>query len=317
MSDTTIAVYDEFVAQLASLREYNASVVFDYGDPAGNKEARSHIYKLRQTKSAVEAARKKEKAASLEYGRKVDAEAKEIIGEIQEMIDIHAKPIQEIEDREKERIAKHQNLIDGMYDVANQTEHQDGTPLTADDYRMALAYLEGLIIDGTWEEFEGGAAIAKDQTIGIVKKRLADREQFEAEQAELARLRAAEEARKEDERLDRVRAEAAERAKREMEEAAKREREEAEKRELVLKLEAEEAKRRAAEAEAKAKRELDEKQAREEEEKKRREANKAHKGKINRAIVSAMLDHGLDEDTAKTVVRLVASGKIPNMEITY
>ena len=98
--DQPLAAYSEFRAQLSKLREENASLIFDYHDPKGNKEARSHIHKLRRTKGAVESVRKEEKAASLAYGRRVDAEAKAIIGEIEDMIEVHERQIKEIEEAE-------------------------------------------------------------------------------------------------------------------------------------------------------------------------------------------------------------------------
>ena len=97
-----IVAYNEFRGQLAELKANNAALVFDYANPLGNKAARSHVYKLRQTKAAVDKVRKAEKEASLERGRKVDAEAKEIMSEIEAMIDIHQKPLDEIEEREEQ-----------------------------------------------------------------------------------------------------------------------------------------------------------------------------------------------------------------------
>src|SRR3954454_6832415 len=85
-ADDALAVYNPFRAELAEFKAQNATLIFDYESPKGNKEARSHVYKLRQSKAAVEKARKEEKAASLEYGRKVDAEAKTIMEEIEAMI---------------------------------------------------------------------------------------------------------------------------------------------------------------------------------------------------------------------------------------
>ena len=56
-----IAAFSEFRSQLATLKHDNSKAVFNYADPKGNKEARSHIYKLRQTKSAVDKVRKEQK----------------------------------------------------------------------------------------------------------------------------------------------------------------------------------------------------------------------------------------------------------------
>lgn len=110
----TIVAYDPFRSQLSELKTANSKVVFDYESEKGNKEARSHIYKLRQTKSAVDRVRKEQKDASLQYGRRVDAQAKEIITEIEEMIDIHQAPIDRIEQREKDRIAGHQEKMERL-----------------------------------------------------------------------------------------------------------------------------------------------------------------------------------------------------------
>ena len=48
-----------------------------------------------------------------------------------------------------------------------------------------------------------------------------------------------------------------------------------------------------------------------------READKAHKGKINRAALQAFIDGGMPEDCAKKAVILIASRQIPAVHITY
>lgn len=53
-----VNVFNEFRSSLSKLKIDNQAAVFDYESIKGNKEARSHIYKLRQTKSAVEKSRK-------------------------------------------------------------------------------------------------------------------------------------------------------------------------------------------------------------------------------------------------------------------
>lgn len=322
-----IQAYNEFRAQLSELRELNDKLVFDYEDSADNKAARSHVYKLRQTKSAVEKTRKKEKAESLEYGRRVDSEAKQIVVEIESMIDVHARPLEEIEQREKDRIQKHKDHIEGMRQVATQTEHQDGRPLTAVEYATALSYLEDFEVKDM-EEFAGEAAVVKDDCIKIVRRRHEERTKYEEEQAELERLRVEAEERRQKERDEQIRKEAAERAQREAEEKAKAEREQAEKRELELKLAAEKAEREKAEAEhraelaakeaeERAKREAEEAKKREAQEAAKREANKRHNAKINRAALQAFVKGGLGEDAAKLAVELIAKKNIPNITISY
>lgn len=70
-------------------------------------------------------------------------------------------------------------------------------------------------------------------------------------------------------------------------------------------------------AEAKAKREAQEKAEREAAEIAKREADNAHRGAIHRDAVSALVAEGIDDDTAKKIVTLIAQQKVPNVIIRY
>lgn len=334
-----IAAYNQFRAELRQLAELNAKTVFDYEDPQGNKDARSHIYKLRLTKGAVEKTRKEEKQASLDYGRKVDAEAKEIIGEIEAMIEVHEAPIKAIEQREKDRIAQHETAlmeIEGSGDMA--AEQWLETPLDAMKSRLAEIEAEPITED-RWEEFVALAAQKKDRAVQQLREAIGKREKHDAEQAELERLRKEAAEREQRERDERIAREAEERARREAEEAAHRERErvEREKREAEERAEnerkarieaeerAEREKQAAAEqakrdAEAAVQREREAQVARERQEREdaeRREANKRHRAKINNAAKDAFVTGGLDEEAAKRAVELIALREIPAVTISY
>lgn len=356
-SERPLAVYSDFRKQLEQLRSENAAVVFDYSDPQGNKEARSHIYKLRKTKGAVEKARKEEKAESLKYGRLVDSEAKELVSDIEEMIEIHDKPLREIEEREAERVQKHRDKIEDMRNQASQTEYADGTPMPSGEYKQRIEYLEGIKIDESWQDYVIEADTARSECLTLLRRRFNERVQYEEEQAELARLRkeaeereareaaeAVEKARKEhDEQIRREGEERArkaaeekaaaekEKSERERKEAAAKaeaERKAAENRELELKLAAETAEREKAEAEqraAQAERDAVEKAQREAKEKVdaeyksalKREANKTHRAKYNNEALAALVDGGIDNAIARACITLIAEGKIPHIKISY
>ena len=322
---TQLAAYDEFRAQLGELKQHNDSVVFDYEDPNGNREARSHIYRLRQTKGAVEKVRKAEKATYLELGRQVDAQAKEIVGEIDAMIAVHQAPLDEIEQREKDRQAKHQARLDRMAAIATESNED----VTADTLKAALAELESYKLGPHWEEFEVEAARVKERGIESLKAQIARREQYEAEQAELARLRREKEERERREREEQIAKAAAERATREAEEKVAAEREAAARREQELqeaaeraereKAEAEErAQRAAAEAEERVRREAEAKAAQEALDADRRAANKRRVAQINRTVREALrAAAGLSEDQATVIVTQIARGEIPHVQICY
>ena len=48
-----------------------------------------------------------------------------------------------------------------------------------------------------------------------------------------------------------------------------------------------------------------------------RESNKIHLAKINNGILDALVDNGIEQEAAKTVIRLAAKGLLPNLTINY
>ena len=332
---TKIAAYQPFYAQLAELEKNNSSIAFDYESPKGNKEARSHIFKLRQSKAALEKTRKDEKSESLRTGKAIDSEADEIEKRIEAMIQVHQAKIDEIEQREKDRIAKIQARLSALREVYHEK--------SAADYRYHLNTLEAVEINDSWAEFVAEASIAKDQAINKHRQLLADRELADAQAAELEKLRkeAAERAQKEhDDAIAKAAAEKAivdaeAKARQEREEAelaiaraeakAKAEAEAAERRELQLKLEAEQDKKDAlAKAHSDAERAVQAEKDRvaavakaEAEDAARREKNQAHKRSVNNVAMKAFVAGGIDEETAKAVIKLIATGSVPNISISY
>lgn len=328
---SAVAEYQPFYAQLAELEQANTALVFDYESTKGNKEARSHIHALRQTKGALERTREAAKAESLRIGRAVDSEAKEIKARIDAMIDVHQAKIDEIEKREADRVAAIRLRLTALSEI-----HADKS---AADYRYHIATLEAVVIDDSWQEFTAEAAKAKDASLREHRTLLAARVKADDEAAELARLRAEAADRERKDREAQIAREAEARAAAQAEEKARAEREAADRRELELKLAAENAERRRIEAEQKAERDAKEAAVRAETEKARavaaeqarvaavaraeaeaaatREANKAHKKRINNAALSALVEGGLTDEQAKVCITLIAEGKVPAVQINY
>jgi len=324
-----IAAFSEFRSQLATLKHDNSKAVFNYADPKGNKEARSHIYKLRQTKSAVDKVRKEQKQESLDYGRRVDQQAKEISAEIEGMIEVHEVPLREIEAKEAARVGGIKERMATMEAYAHIDEFTSG------DVKALLARVESFAIDDSLQEFQAEAAIIKDHSITAIKKMIETATKREADAAELVRLReqaAAQERKDQDAKIAQQAREEAERASQQRADQEKREREAEETR---LKLHAEKAERerleadnRARQAEENAQRQIKEAAeaaerdrlsaiAAEAAEQKRREADKKHKAEINNAAVDALVAGGIDAKIAKQVVTLIAKGTVKNVTIRY
>jgi hypothetical protein len=305
--ESAVAEYRPFYAQLVELEQKNTALAFDYESPKGNKEARSHVYALRQTKGALERTRKEAKEESLRIGRAIDAEAKEINARIEAMITVHQSALDAIEQREKDRVAA---LTTRLHELAMT----GAAAITTVDIASAIAGLEPVVIGDDWQEYKTKALEAKDGALRTLRARHAERVEHEAREAELALLRAEAEARAQKEReeaiaraaVEKAQAEAARKAEEgraaaaraiaEAEARAKAEREAAERRELELKLAAEAAERRRVEAEQRAEQERIDAAARAERERKEaaeraiRDAAEAVKREQERVAAAAALE---------------------------
>lgn len=349
-TQTAVAAYQPFYAELAELEKSNTALAFNYETPKGNKEARSHVYKLRQTKGALERTRVEAKAEYLRLGRAVDSEAKVIESRIDAMIGVHQTKLDEIENREKDRIQALKDRLE-VFDIANIVSN------TVADVEQAIADVNVVVIDETWQEFMAEAKVKKDGALVKLRALHSDYVKRDAEAAELARLRAEALAREQRERDAAIAAAAAEQARKEevaraeaaaaaarkqIEEAAaaaKAAAEAAERREAELKAAAAAAERRRIEAAAQAERDAAAAAERAEQEKQRaiqaekdrlaaeaaaaaqeqakREADIKHRGAINGAALAAIVAAGIDEEIGKKVITLIAQRKVPHVSISY
>ncbi len=306
-----IVAYQPFKAQLIELKKANEKTLFNYSDPKGNKEARSHIYKLRQSKAALEKVRKEEKATSLEYGRKVDAEAKFIADELEAMIEVHQKPLDEIEAKEQRRI----DAIKKRISAINIFKECAGHDLA--ELRNAIIQIKGLVIDESFEEFELDARRAKEDALLAQENELPIAEKRQEEKIELERLRKETAEREQKERDDRIAKEAKEKAEAEAEYRIKAEREAAERRENELKLALEKAEKDKVQAIETERQRIENERINKEKEEEKRQLNKEHQRAINGEILSALMKLGIQEEDGKNLIISINRGEIPHVKITY
>ncbi|HEM7379969.1 TPA: hypothetical protein U2N26_003370 [Acinetobacter nosocomialis] len=239
------------------------------------------------------------------------------------------------EQAEKDRVEKHQANIRAIKNL-----HDERTPYQESiEIKSRIIELEGFEVDASFEEYEQEAKLAKLETLDKLRNALVDREKFEAESAELERLRKAEQERLQREHEERIAYEAAEKARLEAESKAKEEAEriEREKQEAIAKAERE--KREAAEREARlvAEKEAAELRAQHaaEAERKRieaeqaakpeaerqaeeaRQANQAHRKKICNEALRGLLALGIDEAKSKEILQAINKGLVPHVSIKF
>ena len=317
-----------------------SSIVPDVTTPKGRKEIASLAYKVAQSKSAIDAEGRKLKEQYTVVTNKIDADRKFARDELDAERDRIRQPLTDWENAEKDRVAKHENAIETI------KAYFAPTFIDSENIKVSIQHVENTIIDSSYEEFENQAKIAKFETLELLKKALADREKYEAEQAELERLRQAEIERQQKERDEKIAREAADKARVEAEakaladrKRAEQEKLEAEQREARLKLEKEQAELREQqlkqqaierekqaeidrqkaveaerlrieqEAQAKADAELKEQQA--------REANKAHKKKICNEALQGLMNISVSEELGKQILQAIHKGEVPHVSIKF
>ena len=344
-----LAPYSQLRAQIEELKAENKAKSFDISKPAGIKAAKSHIYSLRKLRAEAERTRKDLGRDALEYKRRVDSVGKELIAEVEGMIEVHERPLKELEEREESRKRAH---IERLATLRMPEEVIADSKTAAD----ILSRVESVIIDEDWEEFCDEAQLIRDDTVSQLTQLVRTLKKAEEEAAELARLRKdaakreAEEAAKkaEEERIAReeqIARDAAEKARRETEEAAEHKRLEAEKAaerereqavaEAEKRLEAEREKARAAEleasrakqaaAEAEAARVREEKAKAEAQE--ARAANKRHRNKVMNEVaevIEAVIEtaqaearEGVDSCLGQKIAEAIAEGKVPHVSVRF
>lgn len=302
------------------------SVVFDMSVKKDRESLKSFAYSLARIKTTVDNHGKELVSGIKQQAALIDADRKFWRDNMELLQDEIRKPLTDFEQAEKDRIAKHEESILSInfYKTAVIAD-KDSVWL-----KGVIRNVEEIAIDSSFEEYEEQAKLAKFETLEVLRKALVEREKYEAEQAELERLRQAEILRQQQEREAQIAREAAEKATREAEEKARfevervqREKREAEQREARLKAEKEAAELRAVQAAENERKRIEAEQAaKAEAERKAEEARLAdveHRRKINQEAVSALCYcvAGLTEEMAKDVIRAIAKPAVPNVSIKY
>ncbi len=249
----TITQYEALESDIV-IAEQQAIESFDYEDKKGNREARSYLFELRKHKGRIESVRKEAKSYALEYGRKVDSQAKELVERIEALIEPHAQALAAIEMREMQRIAAHKAVID---EIEATVREVFAPGITAAEIQSLIDRVEAMDTS-TMEEFTEDGCNARVKALKELTGHLLEANSREAQAAELARLREEARLRQEQELEYEREAAARERAQREAEQAVQQ----AQAREQMERDRAAQAEERAAAAEEAARLAAEKEQAR-------------------------------------------------------
>lgn len=96
---TELQVFDPVALAIQEAKNKNASLVFDYDDKDGNKQARSWIAQLRKLKAPINEVHKMAKTEAKKFCDALDGKKRELLGVVEEMIEVHHAPIWEIDQK--------------------------------------------------------------------------------------------------------------------------------------------------------------------------------------------------------------------------
>lgn len=218
---TVLVEYSRTEAALQALRERFAGATFDLTTTAGDKAARSARLELVTLRNKLDKTRKEFKAPALEFGRRIDSEAKRIEGEIlalEEPIDDQIKADERRREAEKAakaeaervRVATIRAKIDAMHGLVREAVGK-----TAEEITTAQLDLSAIEIGDGFAEFTAEAETVKAECIEKLGAMIEAAQATEAEAARAKAAREAEAARLAAERIEqqRVAAEQAEQAR--------------------------------------------------------------------------------------------------------
>ena len=300
------------------------SVVFDMGVKKDRESLKSFAYSLARIKTTVDNHGKELVSGIKQQAAVIDADRKFWRDNMELLQDEIRKPLTDFEQAEKDRISKHVATINEIKEI-----NSDGTLAGGSEcIKKSIDWLENKVVDSSFEEYEEQARLAKFETLEVLRKALGVREKFEAEQAELERLRQAEILRQQQEREAQIAREAAEKATREAEEKARfeaervqREKAESEQREARLKAEKEAAELRAQQAAENERKRIEAEQFAQAEATRKAEearlANVEHRKQICSEALKGLTDLGLSVDQGKAVLNAINKGLVPHVSIKF
>lgn len=323
------------------------ALVPDTSSAKGRKEIASNAARIPRSKAYLDGLGKRFTADLKKQTAVVDRERRGMRDRLDTLKTEVRLPLTQWEEAEQLRVTRLQARLSTL---SVEIVNEEGVLLSSAGLREQRDAIAGIEIDDSWQGIRFEAAEARAVALVRLDNAIAERVAYEADQMEISRLRKETEERERADRDEKIRREAADKARREAEQAAANERTRIARAAATERREAEKAaeetRRKASEASdaklARAdsdKREAQQRAYRAENETKcaakterdrieaahqneieaarKREDDTVHREAVEGAIISALMDFGLAEELAGTVVVAIRLGQIPNVGIQY
>ncbi|PCI54186.1 MAG: hypothetical protein COB36_10880 [Alphaproteobacteria bacterium] len=307
---STVTQYDEFRAKITEVSKA-CDFLPDVASKDGYDKSKRVALDVGKVLTNLEGRRKELKKESLDFGRMVDSQAKEIALELEAFQLPHKSAYKELDSMKKEREAARKATL------AERVEHIATLPDVMRDScsDSVKAAIEDLTNEECLDfyEFTEQALKARKSALSALSEMFGQKLQQEKEAAELDRLRKESAEREQKEREERLVKEALQAS----DQRAKAEKEASEKREQDLKDAALQAEENAQRLIAETARKAEEEKQKEINATLKREANEKHCRKINSEARNCLVSEGIEDREAAVIIKLIADGLIQNVFIKY
>ena len=136
MTVNALAIFEPIQAQMEQAKIENEKLIFDYDDPKGDREARSHIFGLRKIKTRINEAHKAGKGEFLAACREIDGFKNQLIADVDGMIAVHDEPLKLIE-KERAEILAEKRRVEAAAEAAKQARQKEELAASIERARMA------------------------------------------------------------------------------------------------------------------------------------------------------------------------------------
>ena len=309
-----------------TLQAHEQAKGLDASTAANRKKLASIAYSVAQAKTGIDGEGKDLVSEAKAKIKVVDDNRKAVRDKLDTLRDTIRQPVTDYEQAEQARLAAIQAVLDQLDTLASAND-SDGLRLSAEQLYMRK-HQAAALAKNDYGDMAADVAAKAESTLKYLDTAIAAAEEYEQQQAEIERMRTEQAAREQADHEAKIAAEAAEKARAEAEAKAKAEREASERARIEAQLKAEQAERDKqaaidrAEAEKQAavqaeRLRIESEAAQAEKAAAERAANVENQRKVNRKILAAMLESGIEEEAAKAFLIKAIQGKVPHLKITY
>lgn len=176
----------------------------DVSTTKGRKLIGSQAYAVARTKTFIDGLGKDLVDAEKEIPKRIDATRKKVRDFCDELQARVRKPLTDYENAEKARIAALDQRIAAIQELGAKAT----TESPSAEIQLWIGELEAIAIDATWDEYQDRAVVAKEAAKVKLESALHNRLTWDAQQAEIARLKAEQEEKDRIQREEQIKAQA-------------------------------------------------------------------------------------------------------------